>query len=151
MATRSKRTTPKTTTAKKTTVKTTKAKVATTAKKPSVKAAASTPAVATPEATVVEALKPVVSGAPVKKPELIERVMAETGMKKKDVKPVVEAMLTVLGQALSNNEELAIPPLGKVRVNRMKDLANSKIINIKVRHPMHGQTAPKDPLAQAAE
>ncbi len=104
-----------------------------------------------PTATVVEAMKPVVAGAPVKKPELIERVMTETGMKKKDVKPVVEAMLTVLGRALSDGEELVVPPLGKVMVKRAKDLPNARIMNIKLRHPTGDKTAPKDPLAQAAE
>jgi len=88
-----------------------------------------------PKATVVETIKPSVASAPVKKPELIERVMTETGMKKKDVKPVVEAMLAVLGRALHQGEELVVPPLGKVMVKNSKDLAKATVMNIKVRQP----------------
>jgi len=115
MATRSTKTTPKATTkaapkkaAPKTTAKTTATK--TTAAKP----AAAKVAAPAPKATIVETVTPTVSGLPIKKPELIERVMAETGMKKKDVKPVVEAMLTVLGRTLADGEELTVPPLGKI-------------------------------------
>ncbi|MCW1951854.1 MAG: HU family DNA-binding protein [Octadecabacter sp.] len=88
-----------------------------------------------PKATIIEAVKPVVAGAPLKKPELIERVMAETGMKKKDVKPVVEAMLTVLGRALTKGEDLTVPPLGKLMVKRTKEAANATIVTVKLRHP----------------
>ncbi len=88
-----------------------------------------------PKATIVETVKPVVAGAPIKKPELIERVMAETGMKKKDVKPVVEAMLAVLGRALTKGEDLTVPPLGKLMVKRTKEAANATIVTVKLRHP----------------
>ncbi|MBT8410513.1 MAG: hypothetical protein KJP02_01775 [Octadecabacter sp.] len=77
--------------------------------------------------------------------------MAETGMKKKDVKPVVEGMLAVLGRTLTEGEELNVPPLGKIMINRVKDVANATIINIKVRHPKQAGTAAKPPLADAAE
>jgi len=88
-----------------------------------------------PKATVIETVKTVVADAPIKKPELIDRVMAETGMKKKDVKPVVEAMLAVLGRALTNGEELTVPPLGKLMIKRTKEAANATIVTIKLRHP----------------
>ncbi len=88
-----------------------------------------------PKAVVVETVKTVVADAPIKKPELIDRVMAETGLKKKDVKPVVEAMLAVLGRALVGGEELTVPPLGKLMINRTKEVSNATIVNIKLRHP----------------
>lgn len=93
------------------------------------------PADGMPNAVVVGTVKAVVADAPIKKPELIDRVMAETGLKKKDVKPVVEAMLAVLGRALIAGEELTVPPLGKVMINRSKEVANATIVNIKLRHP----------------
>ena len=93
------------------------------------------PVTGMPNVVVVETVKTVVADAPIKKPELIERVMAETGMKKKDVKPVVEAMLAVLGRALVGGEELTVPPLGKLMINRSKEVSNATIINIKLRHP----------------
>lgn len=105
---------------------------------------------ATTKAVVVEEVKPVVADAPIKKPELIDRVMAETGMKKKDVKPVVEAMLVVLGRALTNGEELTVPPLGKLMINRSKETSNATILNLKLRHPNAmklGETPPAIPSA----
>ncbi len=145
MTTRSTKTpkttaTPKKAAAKKTTAKPAKATASKVAAKPA----------AAPKATVVETVKPKVAAAPVKKPELIERVMSETGMKKKDVKPVVEAMLHVLGRALVQGEELIVPPLGKVMVKNSKDLANATVMNIKVRQP-NATNTPKEGLAEAAE
>ncbi|HKL70814.1 HU family DNA-binding protein [Salibaculum sp.] len=111
-------------------------------------APAATPA---PEPTVVEESKPAVAGPVLKKPELIDRVIAETGMKKKDVKPVVESMLNVLGLGLANGEEMNLPPLGKVMINRTKDLSKAKVIVTKVRQPKARAPEDKDPLADAAE
>ncbi|MBU2993518.1 HU family DNA-binding protein [Octadecabacter sp. 1_MG-2023] len=139
MATRStKTTTPKAKTTTKTAAATTK--TTTTA------AAKAAPAPAT-KATIVESVTPVVTATPIKKPELIDRVMAETGMKKKDVKPVVEAMLTVLGRTLADGEELTVPPLGKVMIKRVKDVANAKIMTLKVRQPKGDNGPSKAPVA----
>lgn len=134
--------------ATKTTRKTTKtaAKTATGAPKVATKPVTTAKAVATPsapKATIVETIKPIVGEAPIKKPELIERVMAETGMKKKDVKPVVEAMLAVLGRALTKGEDLTVPPLGKLMVKRTKEAANATIVTVKLRHPNHAGGAAK--------
>lgn len=151
MATSSTKTATRTTKAKaKTPVKPTAAKPAA-AKAAPAKAAPANAVTTAPKATVVETVKPVVADAPIKKPELIDRVMAETGMKKKDVKPVVEGMLAVLGRALCDGEELIVPPLGKVMVKRRKDVANARVMNIKVRHPNTAGTAAKPPLAEPAE
>ena len=96
------------------------------------KATPKTPTAA--KAVIVEEVKSEVVDAPIKKPELIDRVMAETGMKKKDVKPVVEAMLSVLGKALLNGEELNVQPMGKLMINRSKETANATIVHLKLRH-----------------
>lgn len=50
--------------------------------------------------------------------ELVDRVVAATGGKKKGVKEVVEATLTQLGAALQKGESLNLPDLGKMRVAR---------------------------------
>lgn len=139
-------TAPKKATTTKTATKKTAAKPTTAAVKPAAAAA-----VATPTPKVVEESKPVVTGAVLKKPELIDRVVAESGMKKKDVKPVVEAMLNVLGGALANGEEMNLPPLGKVMINRKKELAKADVHIVKVRQPHAVAPDPKDPLAEAAE
>lgn len=127
-----------------------KAKPAT-AKVPATPKVAVATAATPPATTVVEAVKPVVTGEQIKKPELIDRVVAESGMKKKDVKPVVEAMLAVLGRALVSGEELNVPPLGKVMINRVKEVSNATVLNIKVRHPKQDGSTQKQPLAEAAE
>jgi nucleoid DNA-binding protein len=113
------------------------------------------PVTGMPKAVVVETVKTVVADAPIKKPELIERVMAETGMKKKDVKPFVEAMLTVLGRALIGGEELTVPTLGKLMINRSKEVSNATIVNIKLRHPFavktHDDAPITDPIVATLE
>jgi DNA-binding protein HU-alpha len=104
-----------------------------------------------PDPTVVEETKPVVAGPMLKKPELIDRVIAETGMKKKDVKPVVESMLNVLGLGLANGEDMNLPPLGKVMINRTKEMSNANVFVTKVRQPKARAPEKKDPLADAAD
>jgi hypothetical protein len=52
--------------------------------------------------------------------DLIYQVSQATNGKKADVKPVIEATLTVLGSALATGKSLTIPPLGKVRVVKNK-------------------------------
>ncbi|MBV0914109.1 HU family DNA-binding protein [Anianabacter salinae] len=94
-----------------------------------------------------------------KKPELIRRVVAASGLKKKDVKPVVEALLKELGDALSNGEAMNLQPLGKLQINRTKDKDNGEVIIVKVRRNQQAvdetvpldEKKPDDPLAEAAE
>ncbi|WP_323005651.1 HU family DNA-binding protein [Pseudorhodobacter sp.] len=69
----------------------------------------------------------------VKKQELVERIVKASGAKKKDVKLIVEAALGVLGDALSAGEELNLPPLGKMKVNRQRDEGNAEILILKLR------------------
>jgi DNA-binding protein HU-alpha len=68
-----------------------------------------------------------------RKKELLEKVVARSGMKKKDVKPVVEAMLAELGETLAGGRGLVLPPLGKIQINREKKLPNGKVIIVKIR------------------
>ena len=48
--------------------------------------------------------------------DLIERVVAATGGKKKGIKEIVEATLTQMGDALQRGETLHLPNFGKARV-----------------------------------
>ena len=82
---------------------------------------------------VVDAPQPVVSGPMMRKKELVDAVVTKSGMKKKDVKPVVEAMLSVLGSALQDGRELNLQPLGKVKINREKKLPSGKMMIAKIR------------------
>ncbi|QQA41176.1 HU family DNA-binding protein [Pelagovum pacificum] len=87
---------------------------------------------AAPKPTVVSDT-PVVVGAELKKKDFIDRVVELSGGKKRDVKPAVEAALAVLGDAIESGEELNLPPLGKVKINREKDLANAKVFICRIR------------------
>lgn len=68
-----------------------------------------------------------------KKKDLIDRVLAATGAKKKLVKEIVEATLTVLGDALSRGEMLNVPPFGKAKVSRQPENGTRNAMTVKVR------------------
>ncbi|MFV8557533.1 HU family DNA-binding protein [Sulfitobacter sp. SBS6] len=88
---------------------------------------------------VVEAPRPVILGPVMRKKELIDTVVERSGVKKRDAKPVVDAMLAVLGEALSDSRELNLPPFGKLKVINEKELKNGKMIRVKVRQVTQGQ------------
>jgi len=83
--------------------------------------------------SIVEAMAPVVLGNELRKKELLEMVVDRSGMKKKDIKPVVEAMLAVLGDALAAQRELDLQPLGKLKIQRGKELADGRSLVLKLR------------------
>jgi len=78
----------------------------------------------------------------IKKPELLEEVVLRTNLKKRDVKPAVEAALAVLGDALRDGAEVNIPPLGKLRVVKSKTLENgAAVMTLKLRTPKNAMKA----------
>jgi len=95
-------------------------------------------------ATVIDAPKPVVLGPMMRKPELINAVVEKSGLKKKDVKPIVEATLAVLGAALQDNRELNLQPLGKIKVNREKVKPNGKVMIARIRQSQGSTGATPD-------
>ncbi len=123
----------KTTTKRTTTAKTAATKSTTTA----VPKPATTPktyAVASTKPAPVENAEVTVANI-VKRKEFMDRVIEKSGMKPKDVKPVVEATLAVLGDAIQQGEEVAVRPLGRMKVNRQKDNMNALISILKLRQP----------------
>lgn len=68
-----------------------------------------------------------------RKRELIDAVVRRSGVKKKDAKPVVEAMLAELGEVLAEGRELALQPLGRVKINREKPIPDGRVIVMKLR------------------
>ncbi len=86
-----------------------------------------------------------------KKRELIDKVVRQSGLKKRDVKPAVEATLATLGAALAEGRELNVKPLGKVKVQRVRETGNGRVLVTKVRQPDAPEKDGPDPLAQAAE
>jgi DNA-binding protein HU-alpha len=82
-----------------------------------------------------------------RKRELIDKIVKRSGVKKKAAKPVVEALLAELGETLAAGRELVLPPLGRIKINREKSLANGRVIILKVRQ----KDAPAIPAPEVAE
>ncbi|MCR8725623.1 HU family DNA-binding protein [Frigidibacter sp. ROC022] len=76
-----------------------------------------------------------------RKKELVDAVVASSGLKKKTVKPVVDAVLAEIGVALSRGDALNMPPLGKLLVNRTKDGPASEVLILKLRRVKPGARA----------
>ena len=87
--------------------------------------------------TVTKVVNPAVAvpqGEMVKKPEFIDRAVARTDVKKRDAKPAIEAALAVLAEALEKGEELNLPPMGKMRVVKSKDIGDgARVMTLKLR------------------
>lgn len=137
MATRTTKSTAKTTSTRSRTTKakTTATKTTTSQPKTAAKSATARKEVTMAPATpvVVDAPTPVVSGPMMRKKELIDAVVARSGLKKKDVKPAVEATLAVLGEALQEGRALNLQPMGKIKINREKKLASGKMLVARIR------------------
>ncbi|SPH21078.1 DNA-binding protein HU [Ascidiaceihabitans donghaensis] len=114
-----------------------KTKSATPAKTSVDKTAAVTASAPTAAPVVVESLQTVVSGPAMRKRELIDLVVEKSGIKKKDAKPVIEAMLAVLGEAVSDGRELNLQPFGKVKVRRAKEMPNARVMVTKIRQSIN--------------
>ncbi|MAY31378.1 MAG: DNA-binding protein [Rhodovulum sp.] len=83
-----------------------------------------------------------------RKRDLIDRVVEQSGVKKKDAKPAIEAALAILGEALSNEEQLNLPPLGKIMVNRKKELDNGEVLVVKLRRSKQAVDGANAPLEE---
>lgn len=151
MATTPRKTTTKKTTTRKTTTSKPRASASKASTADSTAAAVASVEKAAPKPTVVKTAVPLVTTPEMKKKELIDAVVTRSGIKKKDAKPVVEAMLAILGEELGEGRELNLQPMGKMKINRIKQQANGRIVMCKLRRSEGGEAAPKDPLADAAE
>lgn len=83
----------------------------------------------------------------VRRKEFVERVALSSGLKPNQIKSVMDAIFRELGDALSKEEVLNIPPLGKIRVNRRKEIENAEILICKLRRnkaPVKVEFAPED-------
>ena len=65
--------------------------------------------------------------------QLVDRVVAATGGKKKGVKEIVEATLLQMGEALKNGENLNLPAFGKVRIARQAAEGTTGAMTLKMR------------------
>lgn len=65
--------------------------------------------------------------------EFVERVAARSGLKLGVIKSTLEAILGELGDALSAGEVVTLQPLGKIMVNRQKNIENGEVLICKLR------------------
>ena len=85
--------------------------------------------------------------------DLIDAAATRAGAKKAQTRPIIEAALALIGEALDRGEALNLPPLGKARVGRAKQVANGAMLTVKLKRgsaPRAGAKA-KAPLADANE
>jgi nucleoid DNA-binding protein len=87
--------------------------------------------------------------AKMRKKELIDLVVERSGIKKKDAKPTIEAVLAILGEAIASGRELNLQPFGKLRINRSEEKSNGRVIVCKLRQPL--KTQPETPDTTVAE
>lgn len=87
---------------------------------------------APPQAAVKEGA-PAVSIEPLKKQELLQAVSDRTDLPKARIRPVIEAVLEVLGQAVADDRALQLPPLGKLKPLRSKMRDGARISHVKIR------------------
>ena len=93
-----------------------------------------------------------------RKKELVERVVAASGAKKKVAKDIVEATLQVLGEALAAGEQLVLPPFGNAHKTREKDTpSGGSTMTVRLRRAgakkpgAEGEETGKEALADTAE
>lgn len=87
----------------------------------------------------------------VQKKDFVDRVIAATGAKKSEARPIIEATLEQLGEALSAGQTLAVPPLGRARVNLEKDMRGGDVITLRLRRKAAAGPAGNAPQAPSAE
>lgn len=84
------------------------------------------------------------------KKDLIDRVVARSGVKPRYARQVTEAMLVELGAMLEEADILQLAPLGNMRVQRRKAKRDGEVIILKLKRKKD-QPKDIDPLAAAAE
>ena len=74
-----------------------------------------------------------------RKPDLIDQVVTRSTVKKRDAKLAVDSMLGLLAEALARGDELNLPPLGKLRVIKSKDIGGgAQVMTLKLRTMKEG-------------
>ena len=69
----------------------------------------------------------------VHKRDFVDRVVATTGARRADARPIIEATLLQLGLILSAGQTLAVPPLGRARINLERDARGGDVITLRLR------------------
>lgn len=92
------------------------------------------PSTKTPAPKIVQSAQPVVAKAMIKKPEFLDKAIARTNIKKRDAKPAIEAALAEIADLLADGNELNLPPMGKLKLVKSKDVGEgAKVLTLKLR------------------
>ena len=125
--------------------------------KPRARVATTAPVAATeaPATRVVGGAQEGGEGAAIKKKDFIDRVVERSGGKRRDVKPAVEAALAELADLLAGGTELNLPPMGKLKPVKTRDLGEgATMVTLKLRTQKDGagsDTDGKDGVAKDGE
>ena len=106
------------------------------------------------EAKPAAAKMPVFTGEEMKKKTLIDEVVMRSGVKKKDAKPVVEALLEVMGEAIAEGREMNLQPFGKIKYKRAKEDASNRVVIANIRQrkePVSTAKIAQEAVAEATE
>lgn len=112
-------------------------------------AAAAAAADAADAAAPAVAATPEDGGAAFRMKDLLARVAAATGAKPAAVRPAVDATLAALGAALAAGAALNLPPLGRLKVTRSRDVAGGATLQLRLRRG--GGRGKADAGGEAAE
>ncbi len=86
------------------------------------------------------------------KKDIIAQAVEISGVKKKDARPSVEAALQIVFSALANGTEVGVPPYGKIRIIKEKEINGGKMITAKIRVTSGAASIPAAaPLAETEE
>lgn len=90
--------------------------------------------------------------APVlRKGDLIDQVVSRSGIKKRDAKLVLEAILKELGEALSQGRPVSLPPLGRIKITRAKSVGQTRVYVARIRQNETDRTAAEVTTASESE
>lgn len=107
---------------------------------------------AAPQTKIVNPAVSVPQGEMIKKPEFLDRAVERNDVKKREAKPAIEAALAVPAVSLINGEELNLPPMGKLRVVKSKDVGEgAKVLTLKLRTMKDGAGQGADPSPDEAD
>ncbi|WP_052245403.1 HU family DNA-binding protein [Halocynthiibacter namhaensis] len=82
-----------------------------------------------------------------RKKDLLDKVSKKTGMRKNEIRPIMDAILAEMGEALCDDAEMVLQPFGKLMVKRSKDLSNATVYTCRIRR-LNGQ--PNVTLAESS-
>ena len=92
------------------------------------------------------------SDAPeVTKKEMVDRMVAQSGMKKGDARRALEATMAAMSDALREGNNLSLAPLGKMKISRTKDTPNGKLVVLRIKLKDPVPAMPNSPLSGIAE